>query len=48
MVDVATDGHFQRTGQCLEDSFDLVVLVLTLGLDVQIHLRSIAETLEEM
>jgi len=48
MIDVALHGHLQTTGQRLEDSFYLVVLVLTLGLNVQIHLRRIAEALEEV
>ena len=48
MIDITADSHLQRTGQCLEDSFYLMVLVLPLGLNVQIHLRGIAEALEEV
>ena len=48
MIDITSHGHLQCTGQRLEDPFYLMVLILTLGLDIQIHLRSIAEALEEM
>ena len=48
MVDVTADCHFQAAGQSLEDTFYLVVLILSLGLDVQVHLGGIAETLEEV
>ena len=48
MIDITAHGHLQCSGQCLEDSFYLVVLVLTLGLDVQIYLRGITEALEEV
>ena len=48
MVDVATDCHLERACQGLEDTFYLVVFVLPLRLDVQVHLGSIAQTLEEV
>ena len=48
MGDVTSDRHLQTAGQSLEDTFYLVVLVLPLGFDVQVHLRGIAEALEEM
>ena len=48
MINVASDSHAQRAGQCFEDAFYLVVLVLSLGLDVQIHLGRIAQALEEV
>ena len=48
MVDVAADCHFQTSGKCLEDALNLVVLVLTLCLDVEVHACGIAEALEEM
>ena len=48
MIDVSSDSHLQTSSQCLEDAFDLVVLVLTLSLDVEIHFCGIGETFEEM
>ena len=48
MVYVPFDSHFQRTCQSLEDSLYLVVLILSLSLNVEVHLRSIAKTLEEV
>ena len=48
MIDIALDRHLDGTGQRLEDSFYLVMLVLTFGLDVEIHLGRIAQRLEEM
>jgi len=48
MEDVATDCHLECAGQSLEDTFNLVMLVLPFGLDVEIHLGSIAEALEEV
>ena len=43
MVDVATDSHFQGTGEGFEDAFYLMMLVLAFGADVEIHLGGIAE-----
>ena len=48
MVDVTSDSHFQRTGKGLEDTLNLMMLVLSFGTNVQVHLSSIAETLEEV
>ena len=48
MVDVAPDGHLQTAGKGLEDTLNLMMLVSALGLNVEIHLSRIAETLEEM
>ena len=48
MHDVTSDCHLQCTGQCLEDALNLVVLVLPLGTDVQVHAGSIAERLKEV
>ena len=48
MVDVAADSHFQRSGECLENALNLVMLVSALGLDVKVHLGSVAKALEEM
>ena len=42
------DCHLQGSGKSFEDAFNLMMLVLAFGLDVQIHLRSIAEALEEV
>ena len=48
LVDIALHGHLQGTCQGFEDAFNLVVLVLALGLDVEVHAGSIRQTLEEM
>lgn len=48
MENITTDRHLERTGQCFEDALDLMMLIGALGLDVEIHLRSIAQALEEM
>ena len=48
MENITTDRHLERTGQRLEDALDLMMLIGALGLDVEIHLRSIAQALEEM
>ena len=48
MIDVTAHSHFQCSCQCLEDALYLVVLILSFGFDVQIHLSGIAEALEEM
>ena len=37
MVDVATDCHADSAGKGFEDTFDLVVLVLSFGFDVEVH-----------
>ena len=46
--DVAADGLLESAGKSLEDGFDLVVLVVTLRLDVQVHGGGVAEGLEEV
>ena len=38
MVDVSLNRHFQRAGKRFEDAFYLVMLVLALSLDVEVHL----------
>ena len=48
MVDVSLHRHFQRASQRLENAFYLVVLVLSLRLDVEVHLCRVAQTLEEV
>ena len=48
MINVAAHSHFQSSCQGFEYAFNLVVLVLAFGLDVQIHLRCVAQTLEEV
>ena len=45
LVDIALHGHLQGTCQGFEDAFNLVVLVLALGLDVEVHAGSIRQTL---
>lgn len=42
VVDVAFYGHLQAACQSLEDTLDLVVLVLSFRLDVEIHLGRVA------
>ena len=48
MVDVAPDGHLKGTCESFEDTFDLMVLILTLGLDVEVDAGGIGERLEEV
>ena len=48
VVDISLYSHLDATGECLEDSLNLVVLVVTLSFDVKVHLSSIANALEEM
>ena len=48
MVDVSFHCHLERASQRLEDTFYLVVLILALSLDVEVHLCCIAQALEEM
>ena len=48
MINVAAHSHFQCSCQGFEYAFDLVMLVLAFGLDVQVHLRCVAQTLEEV
>ena len=48
MINVTLDRHLDGTGQCLEDSFYLVMFVLTFGLDIEVHLGGITQRLEEM
>ena len=48
MIDISPYCHLQGTGQCLENALYLVVLVLSLSLDVEVHPGSIAQTLEEV
>ena len=48
MIDISFYRHFDGSGQRFEDALDLVVLVLSFGLDVQVHLRCVAQTLEEV
>ena len=45
---VARDGGAQRARECLEYRFDLVVLVLPFGLDVQVAAGRFGEALEEV
>ncbi len=40
--------HFDGTGQTFESGFDLVVLVFSFHLDVQVALGSVGEGLEEV
>ena len=48
MVYISPYCHSNGTGECLEDAFYLVVLVLSFGLDVEVDPCRIAEALEEM
>lgn len=47
-MDITTDGHLERTGKSLEDTFDLVVFVITFGLDVKVDAGGIGKRLEEV
>ena len=48
MVDISSDSHLQCPCEGFEDTFYLVVLVLSFCLDIQIDTGSIRERLEEM
>ena len=48
MMDIPSDGHLQRSGQCLEYAFYLMVLIVTLGLDVHVHPGTVTKALEKM
>ena len=48
MVYVAPHGHFERTGERLEDAFNFVVLVFSFRTYVEVHTGSITKTLEEV
>ena len=48
MVYVAAHGCSEGTGQGFEDGFCLVVLIITIGLDIEIHEGCVREALEEM
>ena len=48
MVDVSLHGHLQRTGQSFEDTLNLMMFILSLCLDIQIHQSRIAQRLKEM
>ena len=45
---ITANGHLQCTGQGLEDALNLVVFVIALSFDVEIHLGAVAQALEEM
>ena len=47
-MDIAAYSHPDCTCESFEDTFNLVVLVLSLRPDVQIHACSVRKTLEEM
>ena len=47
-MDIAIDSHLKASCERLEDSFDLMVLVVTFGLDIEIDAGTVAERLEEM
>ena len=48
MIDITADGHFQGTCEGFENALNFVMLVLAFSTNVEIHLGSITETLEEM
>jgi len=48
MVYIAAYSHADSPCQRLENSFNLVMLILPLRLDVQVHTGSITEALEEV
>ena len=43
VMDVATDGHLEGASESLEDTFDLVMLVIAFCLDVEIDLGAVRE-----
>lgn len=47
-MNITTDGHLERTGQGLEDALNLVMLVVSFGLDIEIDAGAIRERLEEV
>ena len=48
VIDVASDSHFEASGEGFEDAFYLVVLVFAFGTDVEVHAGCIAQRLEEV
>lgn len=48
MVYVTSNGHAERAGQCFEYAFYLMVLVLSFGLDVEVHACCVAKAFEEV
>ena len=48
MMNVTAYGHLDAAGESLEDTFYLVVLIGSLGLDMEVHTGRITQRLEEM
>ena len=48
MMNVTAYGHLDAAGEGLEDTFYLVVLIGSLGLDMEVHTGRITQRLEEM
>ena len=48
MVYVAAHGSAEGTGQGFEDGFCLMVLIVAVGLDIEVHQGGVREALEEM
>lgn len=47
MVYVTPDSHLKASCKCFKDAFYLVMFILSLRFDVEIHFRRIAQTLEK-
>ena len=48
VIDVALHSHSECSCQSFEDAFNLVVLVVAFGLDVEVHVSRVAQAFEEM
>ena len=48
MMDIAIDSHLETTGKSLEDTLNLMMLIVALSLDVEVDLGTIAERLEKV
>ena len=48
MIDISAHSHLQCSGQGFEYPLDFVMFVLSLCLDIEVHPRTVTETLEEM
>ena len=48
MMNVTAYGHLDAAGESLEDTFYFVVLIGSLGFDMEVHTGRITQRLEEM
>ena len=48
MVDVTANCHLEGSGESLEDTFNLVMLVIAFGFNVKVNASRVGERLEEV